>query len=347
MKRAGIFLTFFLIVTFSRAQEDVEIAEIDNSIEYPCHEYISVVVTDSEGRNDTEIECVLRNVKINSMNRNQFKLQLNKTKIALMKNWEPDIFDANDHQKDFILQAKFERSQIRIFPEKLFVQAPKLKFLDISNIGVKFFYPKTFVNALSLEELFADGNELKKIDGYLFMNTTNLKVLDLANNYITKVDKEAFKGLENLVKLSLEDNSISSLQDEVFIPLKSLVEIFLGNNKLTIIPSSLFSNFHPKLAKIFLNNNRISHISYYAFNNLPKLQYLMLKGNGCVNRDFVNNRISGNSHVSLELKGCIRAFNKILNEDKEVMDEVRKDLDKREEILKKILADDKKCFSEE
>lgn len=302
-----------------------------------CHKYNRIISKDSQGHENIEIECVLKNLDVNSFNRNKFKLDLDETKIAKLLNLEAEFFNYGiQHHKNYITQIKTVNSHVRVIPGKLFVQAPKLKILQMSNSGIKNLFPDTFKSASNLENLQLHYNQLKKLHSFTFMHAAKLQFLDISHNGLENIQSKSFHGLQNLEKLALDNNDISSLNDEVFHPLKNLQEIYLGNNKLTIIPAQLFSSENNQLKKIFLNSNEINEISYFAFDDLPKLRFLNLEQNECVNMVFTNHKITGNSGVQLELKKCVKNFNKIITDDQKTLNEFKYNLKALEGDLWKL-----------
>lgn len=359
MKNLRVFLVLMLFVNYSKAQENStettnkseettevtsESAILLNSTKempkifkkisngYQCREYNQIILKEE---ND-EIECKLKNLNVNSLNRHTFKLDLDETLIARTLGLPSDFFIETENHRHYITQIRIENSQIKMIPDKLFIELPKLRILQIMNVGVRSLFPETFKNALDLKQLQLYGNQLKRLSSYTFIHAENLLSIDASNNHISNIQSKAFYGLEKLEKISLDNNEISMLNDEVFLPLISLQEIYLGKNKLTIIPAQLFSSVHNQLQKIFLNNNKINDISYYAFHELPKLRFLNLEGNNCVNKNFVNHKITENSAVQLELKKCVKNFNKVLNDDHKILKKLKEDLRSFEVALWKL-----------
>lgn len=303
---------------------------------YSCNQLKTMIRTDADGRNETFVKCVLQHLDINSLNQNAFELNFNKTAIAIIKNLTENFFENNTYEKNFVLEMKIKNSHIRLLPSKLFKGAPKLETLDVSNVGLRILYANSLTNAGNLNQLDLHGNQLKRVENFCFVHAENIKSLDLSNNLISNIGTKAFEALDQLEKLVLDNNHISILNDEVFYPLKGLRSLHLDRNQITIIPSRMFTKVHSLLHKIFFNGNRINEISPYAFDELENLQYLMLTGNGCINRDFVNHKIAGNVGVKYEIRRCIKNFKKVMPGEFETLSPKQKFKDlveKRDECI--------------
>lgn len=284
---------------------------IDTSMGYSCVEHKEVVTTDAEGHNETYVGCVLTRLNVHSLNMNKFDLEFNKAIIAHIMNLTDYNFENNTHEKNFVIKIRIKNSNLRILPSKLFKSAPKLESLEMPFVGLTMLQAKSFESAENLRELDLHGNKLKRLAHFCFNGAPNLKTLDLSSNSISNIHEKAFATLAKLEQLVLDNNDISKLHDEIFHPLGGLKYLHLDRNQITIIPSTMFIKSHSNLNKIFLNENRIKEISPYAFDELAALRYLMLTGNGCVDRDFVNNKVARNVGIKFELRRCIKNFNRV------------------------------------
>lgn len=285
---------------------------IDISMGYSCVEHKEILYTNTEGQNETFVSCILKRLNVHSLNMNKFDLQFNKAVIANITNLTVFSFENNTDEKNFVVKIKIKNSKLRMLPRKLFKNAPKLETLEMPFVGLTLLPAKSFESAENLRELDLHGNKLKRLPYFCFNGASNLKTLDLSSNSISNIHEKAFATLAKLEQLVLDNNDISKLHDEIFHPLEGLKYLHLDRNQITIIPSTMFIKSHSNLNKIFLNENRIEEISPYAFDELVALRYLMLTGNGCVNRDFVNHKVARNVGIKFELRLCIKHFNKVI-----------------------------------
>lgn len=224
-----------------------------------------------------------------------------------------DYFEKELIRKD-ILSVRFVSSTLWKVPNDLFMQMPYLKILDISNVGIKQLDQLSFNKGQNLLEIHMHGNELTSLEDAYFVHTKDLKVLDISSNRISNIKEVAFRSLASLESLSLSNNKLSTLDDNIFSSLGSLKWLWLDRNKLTMISSYLFSQSQENLVGAYFNGNQISAVSPFAFVNSPRLSYLMMKGNVCIDQDFKGNKIAGIA-VKYEMRECIKEFNRIFPDE--------------------------------
>lgn len=80
-----------------------------------------------------------------------------------------------------------------------------------------------------------------------------------------------------------------------------LLEISLNNNFIEILEENLFE-FNTDLKAIFISNNKISSIHPNVFDNLPKLNYLTLVGNPCI--DYSSNKNGNLEEIKEKIINC-------------------------------------------
>lgn len=149
----------------------------------------------------------------------------------------------------------------------------KILFLhnnQINNAG----FPLELHNLESVETVYLYGNQLDEFPVNLPKNT---KVLHLQENNIQTISRAALAQLTRLEELHLDDNSISTVgvEEGAFREAVSLKMLFLTKNHLSSVPIGLPED----LKELRLDENRIAVIAEEAFQNVTRLQRLLLDGN--------------------------------------------------------------------
>uniref|UniRef100_A0A3Q2QVS1 Fibronectin leucine rich transmembrane protein 2 n=1 Tax=Fundulus heteroclitus TaxID=8078 RepID=A0A3Q2QVS1_FUNHE len=141
---------------------------------------------------------------------------------------------------------------------------------QINNAG----FPVEFHNIESIEVVYLYGNQLDEFPINLPKNT---KVLHLQENNIQTISRAALAQLSKLEELHLDDNSISTVgvEEGAFREAQSLKLLFLTKNHLSSVPIGL----PEELKELRLDENRIAVIAEEAFQNVTRLQRLLLDGN--------------------------------------------------------------------
>ncbi|XP_029352353.1 leucine-rich repeat transmembrane protein FLRT2 [Echeneis naucrates] len=135
-------------------------------------------------------------------------------------------------------------------------------------------FPVELHNLASVETVFLYGNQLDEFPVNLPKNT---RVLHLQENNIQTISKAALAQLTQLEELHLDDNSISTVgvEEGAFREAVSLKLLFLTKNHLSSVPIGLPED----LKELRLDENRIAIIAEEAFQNVTRLQRLLLDGN--------------------------------------------------------------------
>ncbi|XP_040920335.1 leucine-rich repeat transmembrane protein FLRT2 [Toxotes jaculatrix] len=135
-------------------------------------------------------------------------------------------------------------------------------------------FPVEFHNLASVETVYLYGNQLDEFPVNLPKNT---RVLHLQENNIQTISKAALAQLTQLEELHLDDNSISTVgvEEGAFREAVSLKLLFLTKNHLSSVPIGLPED----LKELRLDENRIAVIAEEAFQNVTRLQRLLLDGN--------------------------------------------------------------------
>ncbi|XP_053192936.1 leucine-rich repeat transmembrane protein FLRT2 [Scomber japonicus] len=141
---------------------------------------------------------------------------------------------------------------------------------QINNAG----FPLELHNLASVETVYLYGNQLDEFPINLPKNT---RVLHLQENNIQTISRAALAQLTRLEELHLDDNSISTVgvEEGAFREAVSLKLLFLTKNHLSSVPIGLPED----LKELRLDENRIAVIAEEAFQNVTRLQRLLLDGN--------------------------------------------------------------------
>lgn len=141
---------------------------------------------------------------------------------------------------------------------------------QINNAG----FPVELHNLASVETVYLYGNQLDEFPINLPKNT---RVLHLQENNIQTISRAALAQLTQLEELHLDDNSISTVgvEEGAFREAVSLKLLFLTKNHLSSVPIGLPED----LKELRLDENRIAVIAEEAFQNVTRLQRLLLDGN--------------------------------------------------------------------
>ncbi|XP_051908280.1 leucine-rich repeat transmembrane protein FLRT2 [Hippocampus zosterae] len=141
---------------------------------------------------------------------------------------------------------------------------------QINNAG----FPVELHNLASVGTVYLYGNQLDEFPINLPKNT---RVLHLQENNIQTISRAALAQLTRLEELHLDDNSISTVgvEEGAFREAVSLKLLFLTKNHLSSVPIGLPED----LKELRLDENRIANIAEEAFQNVTRLQRLLLDGN--------------------------------------------------------------------
>lgn len=141
---------------------------------------------------------------------------------------------------------------------------------QINNAG----FPLELHHVASVETVYLYGNQL---DEFPINLPKNVRLLHLQENNIQTISRAALAQLLWLEELHLDDNSISTVgvEEGAFREAVSLKMLFLTKNHLSSVPIGLPDD----LKELRLDENRIAVIAEEAFQNVTRLERLMLDGN--------------------------------------------------------------------
>lgn len=208
--------------------------------------------------------------------------------------------------------VEIKRSTMAELPRHFFSDFPKVDFLYIKEIkGLKPINQDFFKHAPSITKLWIQGSEFRTIFKLTFKNTPNVEYLSLPYNQITSFEEGSLDDIPKLKGLFLKANHITFLHKSLFRSSKDLEELDLQGNKLEALDFSLIQN--PKIINLLFELNQIELIDPIFFYKKTFLNYLGLKENACVNKNF--DGIHGSVYkVKKELENCFLNYKNLTNE---------------------------------
>ncbi|XP_044144734.1 nephrocan-like [Bufo gargarizans] len=162
-----------------------------------------------------------------------------------------------------------------------------LKYLNMENNKLMFFYENFFTHFPSLQYLRIAGNQLIRVPPQLPKSLLSLR---LERNYLKSVRVRELKQLENLFDLNLSGNQLFSV-DGLHV-VTNLTSLDLSKNQLSTLPHKLPT----KLQRLDYSNNQISRITVQDMKGLASLKHLFLDNNGMI--VFEDKALQGCGHLS-------------------------------------------------
>jgi Leucine-rich repeat (LRR) protein len=167
--------------------------------------------------------------------------------------------------------------------EKAFGDLKGIEYLHLSENLIQEIQLNAFQGCSHLTDLYLNGNKLRSLEGHEFKHLNNLEILDLTKNSIARIHSNAFKEA------------------------KQLSQILLSNNQLEAINPGMFrQNF--KLKSLDLENNKIMAIHSKTFDVLPIIKSLVLRGNVCINSNFLASPSNDFTTFKKALTYCFKRF---------------------------------------
>ncbi|KAG5684223.1 hypothetical protein PVAND_013461 [Polypedilum vanderplanki] len=174
----------------------------------------------------------------------------------------------------------------------------KLKYLNLANTDLKVIEEETFTDLIELEELDISDCDIRYIDEDAFRGLSSLKTLYIGANKLSSLEPKTFEGLSSLTSLSMELNHLEHIDDNLFIT-------------------------NENLADIWMNNNSIVSMNWKVFENVPKLTYVDLQSNPCI--DGVYDESNFDELKETLTEKCASSFivRKIHEKSKNIMDVIK------------------------
>uniref|UniRef100_UPI00358E8D20 leucine-rich repeat-containing G-protein coupled receptor 5 isoform X1 n=1 Tax=Myxine glutinosa TaxID=7769 RepID=UPI00358E8D20 len=171
---------------------------------------------------------------------------------------------------------RFDANHIEEVPVGSFSALHRLRHLWLDDNALRVVPMEALGELPSLQALTLALNHIRVIPSMAFKNLSNLIVLRLHNNRIERLDGGCFEGLHSLDYLDLNDNQLTEFPTGI-ISLHRLQELAFHSNNLAYIPDNAFKG-NPLLHTIHLYDNPIEYVGHSTFQNLHKLQTLLLHG---------------------------------------------------------------------
>ena len=135
----------------------------------------------------------------------------------------------------------------------------------------------------------------------------HLTAFVVQNTQMVSLSSENFIGMKNLEYLGFYDTKLSFVPSNAFSKLTKLKMITLSQNQIEELPFNVFAN-NLNLESIRLNGNKIKFLGSGIFDVLTKLNYVGLRDNLCLSKDY-----NGTAEI-MQLKNDIEINCKIQNE---------------------------------
>ncbi|XP_065174215.1 uncharacterized protein [Atheta coriaria] len=189
-----------------------------------------------------------------------------------------ELFTANKN----VQHLNLSNSQITHIVPNTFINLSELEVLDLSMnmlLNVNLYNllnlkhtSYIFHNLPALHTLILFGNNISNFDNSLGF-LPSLKILDLSYQNLSSISNEMFPEPSALSNLNMSNNAISKITPNAFKNLEDLIILDLSNNKLNV------------LNPVLLHDTQNPNTPEYIFDNLPKLQIIILFGNNILNFD--------------------------------------------------------------
>ncbi|XP_073529648.1 nephrocan-like [Phyllobates terribilis] len=150
---------------------------------------------------------------------------------------------------------------------------PNLKYLNMENNKLMFFYDNFFPHFPSLQYLRLAGNQFVRVPPQLPKSLLSLR---LERNHIKSVRVRDLRQLDNLFDVNLSGNQLLSADGLQVVT--NLTSLDLSKNQLSTLPQKLPT----RLQRLDYSNNQISRIMVQDMKGLASLKHLFLDNNGMI-----------------------------------------------------------------
>jgi len=203
------------------------------------------------------------------------------THLSLASNHLGDLIQEPFSAEIHILQClNLSNNGISLIEHNSLTDLIHLKTLDLSANQIARLDSETFRGLKALIYLDLSRNKLSSLSADLFIDCTKLQQLYLSGNCLTEVDVRAFSGLSSLRVLSLNSNCLKSIPT----PLPTtLQQLYLNSNPQLVSIESSNALISPELTLLSISNcTSLTEIGPHSFAHLPRLQKVLVNGNGCL-----------------------------------------------------------------
>lgn len=153
-----------------------------------------------------------------------------------------------------VTELHIGRNRIRRITEGMFKGAESVKFLDISDGGVRSIPNRAFRTLEYLRSLWLDMNAIGFLNQGMFCGLDRLRELNLNGNRIRFIMPGVFQNLPNLEHLYLDQNRIRHLPGNLFYGLQKLKHLSIANNQIRTIDQGVFNGLINSITFIDMSN---------------------------------------------------------------------------------------------
>ncbi|XP_050298792.1 protein toll-like isoform X2 [Anthonomus grandis grandis] len=186
-----------------------------------------------------------------------------------------------------------------------FYKTNNLKFLNLSDAGLKTIDFNTFDKFSGLETLDLSYNANLTLKEHVFANLTSLKSLNISSCRLTDIPVQFLYRSKHLDVLNISTNLIRHLDENTLHNLTKLRIVDLSWNNLETLPKSLLNTLE-NLREIYLRGNKMATFDSEIYWKVPKLEIIDLNHNR-ISASVNSDRIFRCSIIDLG-RNRIRAF---------------------------------------
>lgn len=245
------------------------------------------------------------------------ELYLNKNHLA---NLSSEIF-THLHNLELL---DISQNKITFIDDNAFFGLKSLKTLLLRHNELSAIPSASFQHISSMNNLDLGLNTFENIPENAFASLTDLQELSLDSCGINVIIQGAFKWLNSLLVLYIHDNDLNEIPTKALFDVMRLEELHIGQNKffyikpksfqrlknlstisisgcqtLELIEKNVFAD-NPSIKTVVINHNKVlRHIQDGAFDNLPLLKHVSLRGNAF--ETFQSNLLPWAELVSLDV----------------------------------------------
>ncbi|NXB98413.1 LRRN2 protein, partial [Orthonyx spaldingii] len=179
-----------------------------------------------------------------------------------------------------LLRLHLNSNLLRTLDSRWFQMLPSLEILMIGGNKVDAILDMNFRPLGNLRSLVLAGMQLREMSDYALEGLRSLESLSFYDNKLADVPKRALQQVPGLKFLDLNKNPLQRVKQSDFANMLHLKELGLNNmDELVSIDQFALVNL-PELTKLDVTNNpKLSFIHPKAFQQLPRLETLMLNNN--------------------------------------------------------------------
>lgn len=159
-----------------------------------------------------------------------------------------------------------------------------LATLDLSSNNIKSINYNLLNTMSSLQNLYLSENQLEVVNKNAFSNLLLLTSIDLSKNKFKSLPKGLFKN-NTILNFSIEENRLEGPLEKGMFEGINVTKLDLSNQFLTEVKDYAFNELS-RLDTLLLNSNNIQSLSTMCFKSLINLQNLDLSNNQICNIDF-------------------------------------------------------------